>query len=225
MNQPRRGPTPKAESERKSKPIGLRFPPGMLEQIERSQKASGARSLSEEIARRVELSYTEDVRSVERMGGTKTHAFVFAIAETLAYLRELTGHAWCDDPFTFQQAQQAILRLLDRVKPEGSDGPTEPQDDLPLLQHLKGHEAMAYGRKKIAAQPLGRFAADNVLAVLDRADKGFLSDSEPHPFVRARFQRLSKIADGLHPLLERARQSRTAIGGQTKKPGARSKRK
>lgn len=98
----------------------------------REAAATGGRSLSQEMSRRLDGSFS--ATDADRFGGRCTYALCKMIALAVGDLREQTGHPWHSDRFTFDHAVTAINEILGYFRPEGA---AEVPEDLPLLERLR----------------------------------------------------------------------------------------
>ena len=121
----RRGRPPLAEGQRKDVQVSIRLRHGTVLALERAAQAHGV-LLTREITDRLEDTLTQEPRQRVLFGGNKNHSFTLLLGLSLKQLRELTGHWWFEDPFTFRQAKLTAHVLFEYCKPRGK--PLLPKD-------------------------------------------------------------------------------------------------
>lgn len=118
----KRGRPKKDPKEKKAGNISTRLRGDLRDRLQEAANLD-RRTLSDEIARRLEDSFTETDRLMERVGGAENLALLMLIAESLKDLHSLTTQAWHRDRFTFDHALQAIVEVLSYFQPEGRAKP------------------------------------------------------------------------------------------------------
>ncbi len=113
-----RGRPKKDLAEKKSGNISTRLRGDLRGRLEKEAREAG-RTLSDEIARRLVRSFSEDERLMERVGGPENLALLMLIAESLKDLHSITMQPWHRDRFTFDHAVAAVGELLSYFRPEG----------------------------------------------------------------------------------------------------------
>ena len=158
-----RGRRPKAPEDRKVH-INVRLEPDLLERLNRMK---GKLTLSEEIDRRLRLSFT-DIR-IEDPRGYQTRAFCRLLVQTLQNLKRDTGHPWFRNPFTFGHALIAAAELFRYFQPRGR---RSVPDDLPLaeLQKSRGLDPEPI-LKQAKTYPFGKVAARMAVFHLEFAEQ------------------------------------------------------
>lgn len=182
--------------------ISTRFPAELRERLLQAKAKSG-RSLSEEIAYRLEQSFTEEPRSAAHFGGVKTRAVLFLIARALHHLRIVTGQSWLDHPFTFRHAAEAIAEVMGDFVPDG-DPMIPPDDILEFIRPANG-EPPAAALDRIRTYPLGRVYGRAALAEFDFAIAGDIPDPLPDTPSPEMTRALLHVAS--HPSTRRVRRA------------------
>jgi hypothetical protein len=155
----------------KSATISTRFTPELRGRLEEVAKKNGC-SLSEEIGRRLELSFTENRRSEDKFGGVKTYNVLLLIARAFRLLREMTGQAWFDDPLTFEEAEKILNLLLSHFRPDG-----ERKSSLAKIRKYQRVERRPVG--DVNGYPYADTCAGAVLAELNFAFAGMIAEPDP----------------------------------------------
>lgn len=144
----------------------MRVTPALQSILSDAAKQDG-RTVSDEIARRLEASFDDDLLP-DRFGGRTTWALLELIAAALSQLREDTGECWHRDPFSFDHALKAVAEVLGYFRPPGE--PDIPEDHA-VLQEMRAQfevdnvpaKQRASAERKLRAQlrtyPFGVMAA------------------------------------------------------------------
>jgi hypothetical protein len=186
----------------KSTHLSTRFPAALRSRLQTAADDNKT-TLSHEIARRLELSFTEEPRSAAHFGDATTRAALLKIARAFYHLRNVTGHAWTEHPFTFRHAVEAIADIIDDYIPEG-DPNSPPEDILDYIRPAKG-ETDAEALLRIRDYPLGRVYAQAVLAEFDFAIAGDIPDAPADAPSPEMTRTLLHVAS--HPVVKRVRRS------------------
>ena len=112
-------------------------------------------TLAKELATRLEVSLDGNPYQVALFGGPKTHAFTLLLALTLKHLRNLTGHSWHEDRFTFEHAKAAADLLFEFFRPSGrlvisSDLPSALPGQVRRVKVGAPHRQTDFGREAAA---------------------------------------------------------------------------
>jgi hypothetical protein len=100
----------------KTATVLARVSPDTRERLERAAEENGV-SLSREIEARISSSFNPG--AANEWGSKETYEFCVLVSHTLSTLRNVTGECWLNDPYTFEQAKQAIATVIDALRPPG----------------------------------------------------------------------------------------------------------
>jgi hypothetical protein len=195
----RLGRPPKSKEDKKPAPIGVRFPPALLDRLRESAKAAG-RPLSWEIEKRLTDSFYAERPT--RVGDEPTKALLDGVAILLDWIQGRTGgRPWYKDPLSYKRSIQAINDFLGYFRPSGAFA--VPEND-PLYQSLR-----AQGKSKKAAAaailelPIGETESRYLLSELERVASGDLFESEIDPTALPQARRIREVGESLRALIRR----------------------
>lgn len=130
----KRGPKPKSPYSAQSKVMSTRISEELFAAITKAA-ANKSVTFSYEVELRLRKSFEEERAIVERLGGPQTYAMLRTIAATMNFAgdialmyrpeKKLSGEAWFNDAYAFDQAVKAIGQVLEVFRPEGD--PSAPQ--------------------------------------------------------------------------------------------------
>ncbi len=113
----------------KGAPTTIRLEPALRAKLEAAAVAS-ERSLSEEIATRLALSFNNEEGMDPEFGDDETYALCRLIASTFFTVQMEARHPWHEHAWTFEQSCAGIAELLRFFRPLGE--PEVPDDALTL---------------------------------------------------------------------------------------------
>ena len=120
----RPGPKPRGEFEDKSAVFSTRIRADTRDWLEETRKESG-RSMSQQVEHLLRRAREEDGKIEKAFGGRRNYALmriISAVAETITTTKERAKGDWLDDPYRFDQVQQAVNAVLDAIRPAGEIG-------------------------------------------------------------------------------------------------------
>ena len=141
----------KNPAQRKSIQTSVRLTKGTVEALERAARANG-KKLAREVADRLEDSLEATPKAPNLFGGRKTYSFALLLALSLKQLKELTGHWWHEDPFTFEHARVVAEALFDYCRPPGR---SRVPRDLPGSkpgQVRRASSGLSYSKSRFGAE-------------------------------------------------------------------------
>jgi predicted component of type VI protein secretion system len=127
-------------NERKSRNLTFRARPELRDRLEAAARGD-ARSISEEIERRLERSFLEHhlmFDALELAYGTGLAGILLLVADAMRLAgasassaltaRPMGIEQWCDNPYAFDQAAQAASAIIEAFRPDGEPKapPTKP---------------------------------------------------------------------------------------------------
>jgi hypothetical protein len=135
----KRGPKPQGEYTGKTVMLSNRVQPSTKARLVEAAQAS-RRSITQELERRLRMSFAEDDQVENRWGGTQ-EAAVFRLLCAAVQMVPIgrPGVRWLDDPATYDQAAQAIIGVIELFRPPGTI--TDP--GIPGLIRERGRWAAA----------------------------------------------------------------------------------
>lgn len=113
------GRPPKSPEQKKEIQISVRITSTLQSALTRAATANGI-SFAAEVTSRLENSFGTNSYQRQLFGGPKSHAFSLLLALSLKRLRDLTGHAWHENAFTFEHAKVIGDYLFDKFRPRGN---------------------------------------------------------------------------------------------------------
>jgi hypothetical protein len=122
---------------RKGVPVGLRFTKELRDLLEDARRASGGRSLSQEIEQRLWHSFTMQQQIEQRFGGPTTSDFLSIVADGIMAIETFANgqERWFNNTFLFEQVRTMLDVMLDHRKPRGRRTlPKNMQTWHPLLK-------------------------------------------------------------------------------------------
>jgi hypothetical protein len=160
----KRGPKP-----RKTAALGARLPAAMRKRLEEAATAN-KRTLSGELEAR--LAYSFDFEQPSRDEACE-RAFQNMILRAIKGASTNTGQDWLQDPYTFELAVSAVVRFLERFRPEGE---AKAPDTMAMTRDLPpGHPWREQLSKMFAAAPPDTLAdaiAGGIVIQLQQAAAG-----------------------------------------------------
>lgn len=131
---------PRAGTEKRGAPTGIRFDPALKARLTEAARQSG-RTFSEEVTTRLAASF-----SAVEFRDPQTKALLALIAYALEMNAVVIGKRWFEDPWVFRQCEASITDILSFLRPLGA--PDVP-DDLPVFNKLResGLENLVPGAK------------------------------------------------------------------------------
>lgn len=135
----KRGPAPGPA--RKGTPTGIRFDVELKERIAAAATEAG-RSFSEEVVRRLSLSLAFDRQRTLAFDDPAAEALVTYIAYALDQIEDQCAAPWSRDPWTFEQASEAIREVVSFFRPVGA---FEVPDSAKVIRALR-----AVGQEDVA---------------------------------------------------------------------------
>src|SRR5579862_4037968 len=115
----KRGPKPTGPYANQRAVLSTRITEDLRADLEKGAAKSG-RTVSREVETRLR-SYFDHARAAEEIfGGRDLYALMRLIASAIAITdNPLTGKSWRDDPYAFDQAIRAVMRVLESFRPAG----------------------------------------------------------------------------------------------------------
>lgn len=124
----RRGPKPKGGYGEKTNVLSTRITAPTRRALERAAKKSGL-SISSEVELRLRRSFIDDGNITDAFGGRRIYAMARLIGSTMSLVGEQAfgmrrgkvGNEldWLSDPYAYDQAVAATVRILETLRPEG----------------------------------------------------------------------------------------------------------
>lgn len=115
----KRGPRPKAEVDKRSAAVGIRIIPDLRRRLESAAAASGARTLSQEIERRLIDSFAIDQQIAKQLHGRQNSVLAQLLADGIADIAYWTGRDVWEDAAAFDEVIAFAARLLQGLRPRG----------------------------------------------------------------------------------------------------------
>ncbi len=146
---------PRIEADkRKDVQISVRLRRSTLAALQKEAAQNGV-PLASEICYRLEDSLAVAPNQPPHLGGAKNQYFGQLLGLSLKHLRDLTGHWWHEDPFTFQHAKMAAETLFEYCKPKGrvvtpDDLPARAPGQVRRVSFGKSHRKTAFGAEAAA---------------------------------------------------------------------------
>ncbi len=210
----KRGPKSSGGYGDKTRVLSTRITAQTRQGLEVSAKSNGL-SLSSEIEHRLRRSFDDD-RIVDLLGGPQ----LYAILRTIAASMDMTGRQalftahgkvggaldWLNDPYAYDQALEATMRILDALRPAGDrHAPVFLAKDIAEVVGGGTKEGAAKQVSSLAAN-LGRLLADSVLRDVAEAEP-----TQPPPGLPRRKALARRIASDLSSIGDRLKPK----GGQS----------
>jgi hypothetical protein len=160
-----KGRPPVAPDARRSKNFTFRSRAALHQKLGMAAKASG-RSISEEIEYRLERSFENERRVYEVFGDRDVYGIMRVIGAAIHEAGSAAGFyathsldgaaGWLRQPWAYDQAVKAAMRVFDALRPEGDPSPPEQ------LEHQNLGRGFASGILNEIARGKARITPDNV---------------------------------------------------------------
>jgi hypothetical protein len=122
------------------RPVMARIPEGLRRRLARAASAV-PRSMNAEMVHRLQRSFDDDQRLEEVWGSREVYGLMRIIAEAIQRTGQSAGfystrtvegaEGWLTQPWAYDQAKQAAMRVLEALRPPGD--PTAPAPELSTL--------------------------------------------------------------------------------------------
>lgn len=160
----KRGPRP--GTAKKGQPTAVRFEHGLKMKLDRAAHKAGI-SFSEEVERRLALSFSTQDKREKEFGDLTTYAFCRVLAAAFTDIRAETGYPWHRHPWAFHHASVAATYLLSFLQPPGKN---EVPDDAPLLGKLRDDGMGDLAEKvktQLASLQIGKIAVQTAITMAE----------------------------------------------------------
>ena len=142
-------------------PLNMRTSPVLREKIERAAEKFG-RSLTQEVERRLEMSFMSD----ELLGGSHNNTFMRMALGAIAQIEGRNGASWLEDHDTFRAVRAALDRLL------VANSPLSPIPEQALIDPARADYERAKQEEEVAGATLNDYRREVGLPIFD--EKSFL---------------------------------------------------
>jgi hypothetical protein len=122
-----------AGTQKREAPSSIRFDPDLKARLTAAAEQSG-RSFSDEVAKRLGASFGSEVERT--FGDQETYALAVLVATAAQEIRNLSGQAWHQDRWSFEQLSTATGKILEYFEPRKGDG-SFPEETSPWLRELR----------------------------------------------------------------------------------------
>ena len=178
--------------------------------------AENKRTLSREIERRLRRSFDDDAKITELLGGRELFGLLQIIASSLTVVGDFAfstragrlgaSGEWLNDPYAFDQALQAVVAVLEAVRPPGDPSPP----DIGVVMKAHGKEAPAGKRAQAFNKVLSSLGAQASIHFLQDAADAEAMPPSPSGRTSGRERLARQIASNLGPLHGRLKRKEPA---------------
>ena len=161
---------PRAGTEKRGAPTGIRFDPALKARLAEAARSSG-RTFSEEVSARLDASFgTLEFRDPE------TKSLFALIGYAMELIAHRTGKRWFEDPWTFEHCEIATRDILSFLRPLGP--PVVPDDAYALRSLVTAglHNLIPQAKASLSETPIGLESGKEVISMIEAIAEGREND-------------------------------------------------